>query len=104
MAAMLSVLHLLGCAVLVLLPAWQISFLLFFLPLLLLFLFFFLLLLLLLPQSLAENPKSPASVSLPRHWLLATLFTNQNQLRAGSSPCLTFGCMELIQSGGPNLI
>ena len=34
---------------------------------------------------LAGNPKSPASVSLPSHWLLATLFTNQNQLGAGTS-------------------
>jgi hypothetical protein len=31
--------------------------------------------------SCPENPKSPASVSLPRHWLLASLFPSQSQLR-----------------------
>jgi len=34
--------------------------------------------------SLPRNPNSPAFVSLPSHWQLATLFTNQNQLGAGT--------------------
>jgi hypothetical protein len=35
-------------------------------------------------SPLPKNPKCPTSVSLPSHWQPATLFTNQNQLAAGS--------------------
>ena len=53
---------------------------------------------------LSENPKSPASVSLPSHWLLQTLFTNQNQLEAGFSQCLMCGCVDSHAILGTRLI
>lgn len=49
-------------------------------------LFVFLLLVLLL-----GNPKFPAFVSLPSYWPPATLFSNQNQLRAGTLTVLHAG-------------
>jgi hypothetical protein len=33
---------------------------------------------------LSRNPKGPTSVSLPIHWLLATLFPSQSQLGTGT--------------------
>lgn len=43
--------------------------------------------LLLLLCFLPRNPKSPTSVSLPSHWLLATLFPNQSQLGGRDPQC-----------------
>lgn len=42
-------------------------------------------------SPLPGNPKSPADISLSSHCLLATLFTNQNQLGTRSPLWLTFG-------------
>ena len=54
---------------------------------------------------LAWESSSPASISLPRHWPLATLFTNQNQLGAGTLSVLQAGFLcnlgnpvDIIQS------
>lgn len=68
-AAMFSVGHPLGLAATAF-PAWWFSFF-------------------LLPSSfshhpLPRNPRNPSSASLPSHWPSVTLFTNQNQLGAGT--------------------
>jgi hypothetical protein len=47
-------------------------------------------------SHLACESQGPASVFLPSHWLLSTLFTNQNQLGAGTLSILHAESLEIL--------